>query len=362
MAKTLQQILGQVYLTKLVEDVKTGIPDRLPPAFSSVKRAVPMDSGRYTRMAGVRTTARRTEYGSSPVQRKLQPVGSFDVKLLNFAEEIRLSVPDYMSLRGYTNYGPMERGMEEVRRQAKLFRDVFDNTRLALVYSMLANGKIWFDSEGNILPTSSGASLTVDYGVNANNQNQLNSIITASWATAGTDIPVQLRNLKKRSAQLTGYPLKYAFYGVNIPSYFANNTAVQVYLSRNPSMNDEWLRSQHGEIPDGLFGFTWVPVYEAFYEDSGGTNREFFGVDAVIFTPEIDASVYENIEGTNPVPTSFQPQESLESARGSFADRVGMYSYATAVAKPATADIVAGDCSLPAWLIPDCLFQADVTP
>ena len=85
---------------------------------------------------------------------------------------------------------------------------------------------------------------------------------------------------------MTGYPLKYAFYGLNVPSYMTQNNYVIDYLARNPKFAQKFL--EQAEIPDGLFGFTWVPVYTAFYEDASNTNQTFFSSDAVIFTPEID--------------------------------------------------------------------------
>lgn len=360
MAKTLEQILGYVYLTGLVEDIKTGIPKVLPEAFWNVKGETLYDQGRYTRYSGTRRTARRVEYGSPAHRRKLSDIGSFDVKLLHLYEHIELDVKTYQSLRAYTDYAVQNMGQQEVDRQALQFRTLFDNTRLSSVHSMLATGAIYYDSDGYLLPTSSGASLTVDYGIAANNKNQLNGIIAASWATSTTDIPGQLRALKKRSVGLTGYPLKYAFYGQNIPSYMTQNVYVKDFLARHPAMREKYLDS--AEIPNGLFGFEWVPVYDAFYEDSSGTNQFWFDSDTVVFAPEIDKSVYELMEGTYPVPTSFQPMQTLQNAVGSFSVQRGMFSYATPIANPMTAQIFAGDTFLPIWKIPDTLFIADTTP
>lgn len=360
MAKSLEQVLGYVYLSGLIEDVKTGIPDVLPPAFWSTRSTTTKDQGRYTRYGGTRRTARRAEYGASSRRRDLSPVGVFDVKLLHLFEHIQLNMVDYRSLRDYTNYGPQHQGVQELARQALQFKTLFDNARVAATMSMLANGAIYFDGEGNLLPSSSGASLTIDYGVSANNRNQLNGIIDASWATATTDIPAHLRAMRKRSLLLTGYDLKYIFYGENIPSYLTANNFVKDYLARHPDMRDEFLTTS--EIPNGLFGYSWIPVYKGFFEDSSGTNRTFFGADAFTATPEIGMDVYEYMEGTYPVPTSFQPSPGLMQAARSIEDRVGQFCYAVPINNPVTVEVHAGDTFLPIWKVPDALFIADVTP
>jgi hypothetical protein len=364
MAKSIEQILGYVYLTGLVEDIKTGVPDDvLPAAFWTTKTETLADQGRYTRFAGTRRTPRRAEYGASSHRRELQPIGSFDVKLLHLFEHVNLDVRTYQSLRAYTDYKVQRMGMEEVTRQALLFKQLFDNARVSAVASMLSKGAIWWDADGDLLASSSGASLTVDYGISAANQNQLGGIITASWALAATDIPMQLRNLRKRARGLTGYPLKYAFYGANIPSYFANNTHIKDYLSRNPQVNKEYLDT--GELPD-LFGFKWVPAYEQFTDlswgDQAAANTFWWGDDAVVFAPEITSAVYALMEGTYPVPKTFQPVETLQATMNAFELKTGMFAYGVPIHDPMTARLYAGDTFLPVWLVPDALFIADTTP
>lgn len=360
MAKTLQQILGYVYLTGLVEDIKTGVPDILPPAFWNLKTETLGDQGRYTRYAGTRQTARRVEYGSSSRKRQLSAIGSFDVKLNHLFEHIDLDVKLYQSLRAYNDYKVQRMGMEEVERQAFQFRALFDNTRRSMVYSMLSKGAIYWDSDGNLLPSSSGASLTIDYGLGANNQNQLNGIIGTSWATASADIVGDLRQIKQASMQLTGYEPKYAFYGIDIPKYLSENTTVQAYLSRNPQTHQKWLDT--GEIPDGLFGYTWVPAYMAFYQDDTGTNQTWWAADKITFCPEPDNMLYELMEGTYPVPKSFMPMATLQNTIDSFDLRTGMFGYGLPIQDPMTARLYFGDTSLPIWKIPDALYIADVAP
>jgi hypothetical protein len=362
MANGLETLLGHVYLSGMVEDVKTGIPQVVPDAFWSVTTTADKDSGRYTRMSGSRKTLPRIAYGATPPRVDLEPIGVFDVKLATVGGHIAMDPKDYMALREWTAYAKQNRGKAEIERQVQQFAVKRDNTRVAMVHSMLSKGAIYFDSAGNLLPSSSGASLTIDYGISANNQNQLNSIITASWATTSTNIPLQLENLHERAAQLTGYEVTHAFYGAKIPGYLSSNDYAKEWLVRNQQMRDQWLNSP-STIPDGLFGIKkWIPVNRAFFVDQDGSTQTWFGDDAITFTPDIGMDVYEWMKGTYLVPTSFQPTDSMQSAMASYAERVGDWGYAVPTANRLSAELHMGMVGLPVWKVPDAIFIADATP
>ena len=354
--------MGYTALTGLIQATTSGIPNPLPEKFMSTTRDVIGDAGRYTRVTGQRRTARLGKYGASALRRELKDVGSVDVKLMHTFEEQPIPPLVMQALRNYENYEVQKMGMQEVARQVKEFTQLFVNLRIATIMQVLANGILYFDGSGNLLPSSSGAVETISFQMNANNQNQLNGIIAASWATASTNIPLHLRNLKKRAAQLTGYELKYAFYGVNLPTYFTTNDYVLDYLSRNPTWSNKYLESEHGEIPDGLFGLTWIPVYNSFFEDSTGTNQEIVGVDKVIFTPDVSSDWWEVMQGSYLVPTSINITTDAGAAMNSLKQVYGMFGYGLAGHNPVTVNTFYGDTFLPVIRNPDVVFQADVTP
>src|SRR6185312_2901586 len=192
--KTIQQILGYVSLTGVIQKTKTGIPDNLPAPFQSITKKVLGDAGRYAQVVGTRQAARLAMYGAPAVQRRLKDIENVDVKLMHSYESIKMDPLLLQALRNYDNYDVQQMGIEEVDRQQSEFRRYFDNLRLSAQYSLLANGSIWFDGSGNLLTSSSGAKVTISFQVPAGNQNQLNAlgagnIISTSWATANTDIP-----------------------------------------------------------------------------------------------------------------------------------------------------------------------------
>jgi hypothetical protein len=357
-SKTLQQILGYVPLLGLITRIRTGIPELLPPAFKSITKRIAGNAGRYTRRVGVRTLATRVEYGAPSVNRALRPIESIDVILRASSENIVIPPMMLQTLRGYTTYEMQDLAVEELANQIADFEQVFANLELAEKYSMLANGALWWDAKGNLLPSSSGATTTASYGISANNQSHLNGIITQSWANFNTNIPLQIRNLKVRAAQLTGFPLKYAFYSVTIPDYLIQNAYVLDFLSREPDMRKTWLDT--GEVPSGLMGLTWVPVYTAFYQDANGVNQTFFPADTVTFTPDITREAYEVLEGSTMIPTQFNVFANAMAALNSAKMVYGNFGYALPSVDPLTFKVILGDCRFPAWKIPDTIYQANV--
>lgn len=362
MAKTLKQLLGYAYLTDVVQAIKTGIPKFYPDEFDASPDRVFADAVRHVRISGTRKVAKQSIYGAPARRVVLSGLGEQDIKLVHLNEEISLPIQEFMALRQYENYNVQQLGIQEITRQAQQFRARFDNHRIAHTTSVLANGKVWYDSDGDLLPSSSGAALTIDFGINANNLNQLNGIIGASWATASTGIITDILQVKDVALQTTGYSLEngWALYGLNIPSYLASNTEAKEFMARNPGYNQRFIDS--GEIPNGFMGFNWKRMSGSFYNDDDDTKQTFWGADQVTFTPPVDKSWWTTIEGSYPLPTSYGVMSSLEGAAESFDFRYGIASYAYPVWTPPTANLVFVDTYL-AWLkVQDAIFIADTTP
>lgn len=364
MAAALEQILGYVNLLGLIERIKRGVPQPLPDAFLNTIKPTIGDSGKYTRVFGTRTTARRVEYGSPSIRRQLKGVEDVPVKLLHTYEHIDLNPLVLRQLRAYEKY-ERDMGKQEVARQTKEFVQNFINLRTMSWQHVLSRGAIYFDESGNLLPSSSGAAVTVDYAVPANNKNQLNGLIDQSWADNSTNIPAQIAALQERSAQDTGYEIECAFYGRNVPSYLSQNDYVAEYNARNKEVQEEFLfgngKKLGGSIPQGYLGIKhWIPVNTGFYEDASGTNQTAFGENQVSFTPAPSEEWHELIEGTYEVPTTINIQTDAAAALGSLKTTQGMFAYSQLITDPITIRMFHGDTFLPVLKVPGCVYLATV--
>lgn len=361
MSQTIQQIIGGVNLTGLIQGTTTGIPDVLPAAFYADRQTVNGDTGEYTRVTGTRQTARIAAYGSASQVAALKDIAKIPVKLIHTVESIYHNPITLINLFKYNELAIQRLGIDEVARQTREFKIRFDNLRVASAESALFTGQINFGAGGNLQPTSAGAVVSVNFGVPAGNQNQLNvdgtgNIIAIPWTTATAPIVSQITKIKKAARKLTGYPIKIAFYGENVPDYIFASTIYKNYLALNPMANQQ---ANAGEIPNGFCGLQWVPAYEAFFEDQNGVNQDIVNPNGVTFTPAPSIDWWGWLEGTYPVPTTVGAVTGDGSqSMASIMTTAGMFSYGMVTADPPTVKHVAGDTFLCVLKVPKAVFQA----
>lgn len=355
----IEQVLGFTPIMQMIEAIKPGIPNPLPPGFMNVTDRVENNVAVIHRTYGQRRLATNVPYGAPAVQAPQVKIDQVPVILAHYFEMVRMSPVVLAKLRAFDKY-EFNRGKEMVALQMKNFVQRFVNTRIAASMSMLVNGKLWFNSAGNMLPSSSGADAarTVDAGISANHQSQLNGIVGTSWSTTTADILTDINQIKFQSLKDTGYEIKYAFYGLNIPAYLSQNDYVKYFLARDSAFNAEYLRNGH--IPDGLFDLKWIPIFTGFFEDQDGTNQNIVANnDLVVFTPDPSPDWWGVVEGGYPVATTTDIQSDLMSALNSLDWKTGMFAFSNVALNPASLDMYHGDTFLPYLKLPDCVYQLD---
>lgn len=368
MAKSIEALLGLPALMGIVEETTNALPQEkiLPEGFKKMTREVIGDTAEATLTKGQRKTSRLIQYNAPPVGAGLETIAIQPWKLMHTSEELPIDPVTMQRLRQYDSWELQNLGMEEIGRQIGLFVQKMANLESTTTLMMLMNGICYFDSNYNLLPSSSGSTYSVTMSIPATNQGQLPAgpssanLITASWATTSTDIPLQVRNIKKFAHQYSGYEPEICLYGANIPSYIQTNSYTQDYLSRYPTMNNYLMDT--GEIPNGFMGLDWVPAYKAFFEDQNGTNQAFVGDDAAVFVPKPNKNWWEMILGSMQIPKTIDQILNVDSAMSNVEIKYGKYTYAHFERKPIRLDIVAGHTFLPTIKVPAAVWQADVTP
>ncbi len=366
MSLSIEEILGWVPLTKAIETVKAGVPRVLPPAFYNRNPSFRVlgDKTRRIEYTGTRKNARIVPYGAPPRQIQHMPLSGRDIRLLHTEEVIQFQHELFLQIREFDSYTVQERFREEAARQVQNATVRQVNLESSTVHAMLANGQLWFDAAGNLLSSPNGADLTINYGLPANNQNQLGGIIDASWANASTNIVQHINNIKQQAVYTTGYPLKYALCGKNIMRYLVTNDTVKEYLRYQigPDRAGYFLKSN--QIPPGLFDLEWVPMQNIFFGDPNTDAAvEMWNGDTIMFTPDpADPMVYGIYEGSYPVPTAFNITGDVMSQWANFQQRYGRYGYGMPELRPLGISGVYGDTFLPSLHNPAAYFQANVTP
>ncbi len=366
MAKSIEQLLGAVYLTALVEKVKPGLPDFAPEEFAGQTEDIIGHTARHMRVAGTRQVSTQIAYDAPASRISLRGISAQDISLIHTHEEISLPHEVFRLLHNYTDWNVQQLGMQELKRQAEQFRTRFDNHVIAARTSVLNTGKIFYSVAGNLLPSSSGADLTIDMGIPASNLNQCSSSLTASWATASTDIVGDLMRLKNLALQTTGYSIEggWALHGINIPKYFGANTVLKEFLVRNQGPGylnyaDSFLR--RGEIPDGFMGFKWKNMSGAFYHDETDTKQTWWDGDQITFTPPVSKAWWANARGTHPIPKQWGISQSIEEAFNSweYVHGLASYAYPTMPNQPPAAMLAYKDTWMPWIKVPAAVFIAD---
>ena len=364
MTKTVQQVLAADNLCGLIQGVVGGVPgDILPPLFTTPTRSVEGIVCSYDKIEGTRQTARRVAAGSPSVRRNTPGLSEVPVSLITTHEHFSHTANVFLNLRAEGSEAKQKLGRDTIARQTGDFGRLFKNLRISTVYSIFANGAVYFDAEGNLLPSSTGAVITVDMNVPAGNKDALNvegngAILSANWNTAATDIPKQIRNLKDAALRLTGYPIMHAFYGENIESYLLGNTMVKALIAGSPRLSEAFASGD--AIPNGLMGLMWHPVSGAFYNDADGVNQTFFDGDACTFTPAPSPEWWEVIEGSQPIPNGLGISANAVEALSMIEEATGAFSYAELTTDPVGIKHHGGDTFLAVAKVPKAMFIATV--
>jgi len=365
MSKTLQQILGAKNLSGVIQGIKTGIAiEDVPSAFFRVTRTVEGDHCTYRKVEGTRKTARLVHYGSPSKLRGVSGISEIPIKLIHSFEHMFHEPSTLMNLTNLANESKQKLGMAEITRQTGEFKQQFTNLRRAGILSALFKGYIYFDGDGNLLNSATGASVTVNYGIPAGNRTTCDvlgngAIINAKWSAVGTNIHTHIKNLKIAVKKLTGYSLTHAFYGSAILDYMWKNTVLKEMINRKTALQDAFTS---GEIADGFLKIKkWIPADELFFVDDNGNYQDFISPYDIVFTPDPSPEWWEVIEGTYPVPTnigSLTPD--AIAALANVSSQAGMFSYAHVLSDPVTIKQLAGDTFLPVIKVPNSVIIATV--
>lgn len=364
---TIEDLIGVPALMGLMNETTTGLPDPVPDSFDKPKRQVIGNAARLFIGYGQRKVAQYGKYGSPAVTYSMENLAAKDITVLSSFGSLPIDPLTFQRLHQFDSYDMQKMGAGEVARQVGLVKQRFDNGRKVQKWSALRFAKIWADSSGNPLPSSSGAAAdyTIDFGRAAGHEGQLDvfgtgAIIDAKWDTNTTNIPKHIELIQKAAAKETGLPITHAFYGASIPGFIRKNTLVQPFMPFDASMYKPLNHST--TIPDGLLGLKWVPVANAFYEDANGTLQSMFADDEIIFTPDPDkGGWWEVVEGSMLVPNSVDISAQTSSSIMANAKTVyGQYAYSQYTHNPIGLVNFFGDNCLYALKNPKATYRADV--
>ncbi len=370
----LQSVLGAPQMTGAIVARTADVPRPFPDVFYTPTPAdrVIRNTGSFMRTYGSRRNARVNAYGAPS---KLYTPDNFDdvpFTCVTATESMNLMMDDYQGLISTSSTGSGytidSKGAELIASQLENFAAIFGNLRSSVIALTLAKDATPVDAGGNVMGSTSAGTriLTISSGVKPSNQGQLpldgvttaTNIITTDWSNPAADIPGMLQKLVDTARALSGLPLRYAFYGSNVPGYIFKNPELQAFLSRAPQLSAQQFID--GTIPS-LFGMTWLPASQATFVDRNGVLQNCFGPDRITFTPTPSADWWGLAEGTRMIPGTKTIDRSALAMVADAQQAVGLYSFAEAATDPLAIKVVVGDTFLPIVKNPNAIFQAQVS-
>lgn len=365
---SLKDVLGAPQLCGSFETVKTGIPDVYPPEYYNVDNNVEGDKGSYFQVQGQRQLAEIASYGSSSTTTQMKGVTEVPVILLHVVKNLTLPMTKFMGLIRKDSAGSNllidEKGVQEISRHIKNSVQLVRNLKIALLTQLLTLGNNYFDAQGRMLPSSSGAKTTAPSGIAAANIGNLTSVLSGStaWTNPAADIADQLVQLDQLSMDNSGYDLEYAFYGRNIPKYLSGNPKMAAYLARNTGANDLYIRK--GRITE-LGNLSWMPGYRSSFRtqnsDGTETTNRLIGDDEIVFTPAPSSSWLGWINGSYPVPKTIDVARDGMEVLSNVDVVYGDFMYAQVMTDPVSIKLVYGTTTLPTVKVPSAPFKINVS-
>lgn len=358
MGKSLDQLIGYKNLTGLITSPLGGVPMVWPSELLGMTQDIVGDTAEWMRVKNSRQNPPLTNYGSASKEINQEDLIKSAAKCIHSATHISHKMDVLTALRNFEDMGAQARGRQVVDMQTAEFRRKYDNLRVSALNSVFRHAKLYVDGAGNILPTSAGQVQTIDFQQSANNRDQLNGVIAASWATAGTDILGQLLTLQRTAVQTTGLPLTRAYFGHLVPASLTGNTTVKELMKSNRILTEQLMSSV---IPAdfGIVGMKWYPLHMAFMNDAAGAVQNWFPGDYVVFMPEPSRDWWVTQQGSYEVPTRIGLSTTVEEALASLATVHGKFSYVSLEHNPPRFNHYAGDTFLPIPRNPDAFYIAD---
>jgi hypothetical protein len=364
MADPIAEVLGVNNIVGVIQSIKPGIPAPLPPGYYTVNRTVQGDHVGFDSEAGERGVSTVVDRSSPSRHIVVDGMTQRFARLLTLKEDATVNPNVMQNLRAPGGQVMQRNGMGEVGRIVGRMNKRYENTRTAASHMMLlGGGAIYYNTDGELLPDSTGAINTVDAGIPASNLNQglqidgVTAILSANWATNGTDIPGDMESLLTTALERTGYPLTTAIYGKNTLANFLSNDAIKELLKANAPLSAGF---SNLAIPAGFLGIdNWVKGAGIFWVDSTGTNRTFVAADEICFLPTPSGDWLENVEGSFMIPNGGPVYGSLLDASNQFAEITGKFGYAVQTYDPPGAKMFTGDSFLPFIKVPNAVYKLD---
>lgn len=249
-----------------------------------------MDEVEFIKLGTVKDPS-QVNFRGNPARRR-QPTGKARraLSMLNMFDVLNLKVDSLMFLREPDAWLLQQGGANEIAQQLEDMATAHRYLKWLWIAKNFTGSAVYIDANGDILESSTGAVVTIDNGLPAANQSQVDlsnfggsgNAIAAAWDVAGTKLLTQLDVLNHTCVEYqNSEPLRHIWLHPTGKAWVRQNTEILAMYDAGQERLDRALMGETFEINGYTFHF-----YGGTYTATDGTNKPFIPLTKAIITPE----------------------------------------------------------------------------
>lgn len=340
-----------------------GLNNRNPKAQGSNTIPHHLREGSYDIRDSTRRVATGRNPGATSSRQKPQKTAKVNFTIPRSAENIELS---YEKLNQFRQIGSSvnevdPQGERYIDGQIEYLAERYGNMIEFQTAAML-RGSYTFDQVGDDIQQGfSGGETEISYQIAAGNKSRLDMTgsgdrISASWGTAGTNIPGDLLDINAGMNTITGKGIEHVVCGSDVWDAVMNNTAVKEQGGSSNTPFESFQRTGPGNFVAVLKAVNWLTWHIVDYslEIWNGSNfveTKLIAPNHAHFFPNPSNRWTEYMNGMETV---------VEWPSANKVDAVGFHSWGEEVNNPAGFSLNAVHNGFPALYVPNAMTDATV--
>jgi len=363
---SLQSLLSPQVLTRVVSQVASS-SDWLANLFgvqvggSNVLNYGHGREGAYHIYNNVRKVGKGRAPGTAAGRRAANPMGKVMFTYPRMHEQVSLSAEVLHNLGKIDDPAVRDRaGADMISRQTKTMGQIAANWRKAMLIGMLRDS-LWTVIDGDdeyfsLTDPGSGNRQRINFQMPAANKTQLNmlgagNIITGTWASDATDIPLQLGNINAAFQQLNGGHLAAIITNWAVFNNVIQNAFVQALHGTSSPPFQQITREVDGDV-----GNTMKNVYRAtltfmpdvvWYITDEGLDMGLEGAETYNKIVAANQATFVGFEPGDDVIGCYEGSEPIAEYDGAPINvKVGMSAWSVARSNPTATDLFSLDNAL----------------
>lgn len=323
--------------------------------------------GSYHIYNNVRKVGKGRAPGTAAGRRPMNPMGKVQFTYPRMHEQVSLTAEVLHNLGKIDDPAVRDRaGADMIRRQTDTLGEIGGNWRKAMLMGMLRDS-LWVVVDGDdeyfvLADPGSGNRFQINYQMPAGNKSKLNmlgngDIITGTWASDATDIPLQLGNINAAFQQLNGGHL-----GAIITTWAVWNNVIQnAFVQALHGTSSPPFETLTREV-DPVLAHTMKNVYRAtlsfmrdvvWYITDEGLDMGPIGSEVYTKIVPANQAFFIGFEPGDAVVGCYEGSEPIAEYDGAPINvKVGMSAWSVARSNPTSTDLFVLDNALMANHVP----------